>query len=226
VLALAIGCKGCEDPDVSEVSAAEPEPEPEPDTANAEKLKERLAGLNLDLSKPYPKRADGVIECGEDKICFLARLERCEPALFEHKVNERAGLLVKQVHARYRVEGPKGDSCALQRLVIQADVGLPDDTRKSLTDKGKAQVEIDLMLTEAKALLVSYMAPRVTCVFTRGRALELGLDIFENKPYEAHFQEPCDLVGAEDSWPADLTAPPATQAEQPAEQVKQPPAAK
>lgn len=204
MLALAIGCKGCDDPADSPGATAQAEPE----DSNESRLRERLALRNVDLTKVYPKRADGVVDCGEDKTCFLVMAERCEAALFEHKQQDQALLLLKKVHARYRIEGKKADGCAMQRLVLAADVELPEATRKSLESKGKSELDMTLMLTEAKALLLMHMQPRVTCIFTDSAALEIGLDAVEGKWFDQHFTEPCDVVGPEDEWPADLAPPP------------------
>jgi hypothetical protein len=221
VLALAIGCKGCDDGADSPAATVEAEPE----LSGKDHLKARLATLNIDLTKDYPKRADGVVDCAEDLTCFVVMAERCEPALLDHRETASTPFLTKKVHARYRIEGPRGDSCSMQRLVIEAKAELPESSRKALLEKGRAQLEIDLMHGEAQALLQSSMPPRVTCLFTMGRTLDLALDMIEHKSFDAHFQEPCDVVGEEDDWPADLMPPePEAEPEPEAKPELEPPA--
>jgi len=203
MLALAIGCKGCGDDGASPGARAEAEPE----GTTRDQLRHRIASLKIDLTKSYPKRADGVVDCGSDSACFVVMAERCEPALLDHDLSERSIFMTKKVHARYRIEGREGEDCEAQRLVLSRDMELNVGAREALATKGHDERAVDAMRAEAQALLRSVTPPRVTCRFTSTRVLELAVDIADKKHLEGHFQGSCSEVADGDPWPADLALP-------------------
>jgi hypothetical protein len=172
-----------------------------------ELLEHRIASLKIDLKQTFPKRADGVVDCGTDADCFLVMAHRCEPAMVDHQLVEPGLLTVKKVHAQYRITGTEGESCKVLRLVLKRQMELPEEARKALLEKGKSASEIDAMEADALAYLVQHVPERTVCELPRARALGLALALIVKDPVERFFRAPCHDPGEGDAWPADFVAP-------------------
>jgi hypothetical protein len=216
---IAAGCKGCGDSE-PEVPGAMVEPA----RSDMEQLEHRIASLKIDLKQSFPKRADGIVDCGTNTDCFLVMAHRCEPAFVDHELSEPGLLTIKKVHAKYRITGADGETCKVLRLVLERDAVLPEEARKALVEKGKTASEIDAMQADALAYLVQHVPERTVCALPRGRALGLGLALLAKDSVDGFFRAPCHDPGEGDAWPADFVAP-AADGKAPAEPAVVPAAA-
>lgn len=199
---IAAGCKGCSDADDGPPgSAAEPE---QSERSEAEQLEYRIAGLKIDLKRTFPKRADGVVDCGTDADCFVVMAHRCEPAVLDHSLNESGIVAIKKVHAQYRITGGTGDECKLLRLVLERDMDLPQGARDALIKKGKTPQEIEAMRVEALTFLREHTPERMVCPLTKTRVLAFAIALATKDYIDRYFREPCHEPIATDAWPADF----------------------
>jgi len=198
----AAGCRACDKDDRPSATA-----EAEPESTMRDQLLHRIAGHDIDLTKSYPKRADGLVDCGTDRACFVAMAERCAPALVDYDVRVKGMMMTKHQRALYRIAGKEGDACKVQRQVLVADMELSDEARKGLLKSGRTENEIAAMRTEGLLLLQASSPERASCSFDETRMLEVALGIYEDRHVDGHFQEPCQAPAAGDEWPADLTPP-------------------
>ena len=196
---IATGCKACDDSDDGKPGSAA-----EPEVSELAQLEQRIAGLKIDLKRTFPKRADGVVDCGKDADCFVVMAHRCEPAELEHGIEEVGYVTTKKVRARYRIAGGSGDECKVLRLVLERDMELPPKARDALIKQGKTAAEIDAMRTEALAILFAHTPSQMVCPFTKPRAITLALAITTNDYTDRFFREPCHEPIATDGWPADF----------------------
>jgi hypothetical protein len=172
-----------------------------------EQLEHRIASLKIDLKQTFPKRADGVVDCGTDTDCFLVMAHRCEPALLDHQLSEPGILTIKKVHAKYRITGADGETCKVLRLALERDMELPEKARTALLEKGKTASEIDAMEADALAHLNQHVPVQTVCELPRARALGLALALALKDPLDPFFRSRCHDPGEGDAWPADLLAP-------------------
>lgn len=179
----------------------------EPAQSEVEQLEYRIASLKIDLKRTFPKRADGVVDCGTDGDCFLIMAHRCEPAVLDHSVRDPGYLTIKKMHALYRITGPDGDACKVLRLVLERDMELPEEARQGLLKKGKSQAEIDTMRAEALAYLAKTAPDRSACSMPRARVLGLGLALATKESADRFFRNGCHEPAGGEAWPSDLVAP-------------------
>jgi len=195
---IAAGCKGCDDADSGAPGATA-----EPEVSQLEQLEQRIAGLKIDLKRTFPKRADGVVDCGTDADCFVVMAHRCEPAELEHKIREPY-VLIKKIHARYRIAGGSGDECKLLRLVLERDMELPQAARDALVKQGKTAEQVEAMRTEGLGFLNAQTPERMVCPLSKARTLAFAVAVATKDYTDRYFREPCHEPIATDAWPADF----------------------
>lgn len=220
LLAAALCVTGCADCGKSDGKRSAARPEIDPSKRLHDEIEARLADRKIDLARVYPKDAEGVVQCGEDSSCFIALVERCEPALFTHKRTTPGYVFAQELEARYRVAGKKDGGCELQRASVRMELTLDDKARAAIEKSGKDDAWIEQTRGETMAALLPGDPKRLTCVLPRDNALDLALDIADRRHVPGHFGKPgCREVGAGESWPKELTiaAPSAAPSTAPAE---------
>ncbi len=204
------GCSSCGDEKRGRRKGA---PEIDPARRLHDEVEARLADRRIDRDKAYPKDEKGQVVCGEDSSCFLVQVERCEPALFTHKRDNPGMMFIQRTEAMYRVAGKRSAGCALQRARVRHELLLDDATRAAFAKQGKDEAFIAKLRDEALATFLPADPPRLECVLPRDNALDLALDIADNRHLPGHFQQRgCTKPGEDRPWPSELTLP--DQAEQ------------
>jgi hypothetical protein len=179
-LALALGCKGCDD---GLSASASPQREQQNEQTQ---LRTRLAARKLDRNKAYPKGEDGVIACGADTDCFLIQGERCSTAVVTHGDTFAGYGLEEHVEARYRITGSDGEKCRLVRETLAIDAKLDPHLVTALKKQGKSEQELAQVKDTALETLRAGNPARFECSLSADQMLEAGLNLAEGR-YDTQF---------------------------------------